>query len=1858
MTGENDLTGLEIAVIGMSGRFPGARNIHEFWDNLKDGVESISFFSTEELKEFGSNEELLEDPWYVKAKGILEDIEYFDSFFFDYTAREAELMDPQIRIFHECAWEALEDAGYDAESYDGLIGLYAGAAHNHYWEGLAKFSGKSDELGQWTAYQLVDKDYLTMRISYKLNLIGPSFSMYTACSTSLVAIHLACQAILNGECDMALAGGITVMLPNEVGYLYQEGMIMSPDGHCRAFDAVGKGTMVGNGAGIVVLKRLEDTITDRDYLYAVIRGSAINNDGIRKSGFTAPSVEGQVEAVRAAQQMGHVEPETITYVETHGTGTSLGDPIEVGALRVVFDTDRKNFCALGSVKTNIGHLDAAAGVAGFIKTVLALKHRLIPPSLHFESPNPKIDFEDSPFYVNTELSKWENNKFPLRAGVSSFGIGGTNAHVVLEEAPAADMAAASASREYQLILLSAKTPSSLDKVSKNLTEYLTRHPEIYFPDVAYTLQVGRKALQYRRMLICSDAQEAIDTLGSYDVEPSQPFFAGDSKPSVIYIFPGQGGQYVNMGLDLYNTEPVFREEMDRCFDILKSFIEYDIKEILYPATRSAQLAISSEKINQTEIAQPVLFVFEYALAKLLMKWGIKPYAMIGHSIGEYVAACLAGVFPLEDALKLVAVRGKLMQQVPPGAMVSVPLPEEELKPLLHDQVALAAVNDSTTCVVSGSHEAVEVFTGELNSKGYECRRLHTSHAFHSCMMDPILHKFAAEVRRVSLNKPGIPYISNVTGQWITVEESAAPEYWAAHLRRTVRFADGITELLQEENSIFLEVGPGRTLSAFVRKHKNRKEGQPVINLIKHPKEDVLDSYFLLDKIGRLWFYGVQIDWTEFYFQEKRQRVPLPTYPFERRRYWIEGEALTIGPGMLSGKSLSHKKSDMADWFYIPSWKRSVISENKTGKDPALSNWLLFCDACGLGLQLVKRLETEYPVTIVRTGSGFGRSHNGEYTLNPALDKDYDALLNELRSLDKLPQRIVHLWSVTGKNNGDWKEIEKMEGDQDYRNFGFYSLLYLAQAIGKQNIRDEIRITVLTDEMQEVTGEEKLCPLKATVLGPVGVIPQEYPNIQCNSIDVVISEPGSKKEKKLVDQLAAELISQSPDKIIAFRNNHRLVQTFEPVRLEAPEEKIPRLKEKGVYLITGGLGGIGLVLARHLAETVRAKLVLVGRSSFPARNEWDNWLTAHHNHDPISRKIVELLELEKSGAEVLVLSGDVTDYQQMERVVVQAEERFGRIRGVIHSAGIPGGGVIQLKKPGTAENVLSPKVRGTLVLERLLKDHPLDFFLLCSSVNSILPLMGQVDYYSANAFLDAFAYHKTSADGIFTVSINWDTWQEVGMAVNAFSREVVHPLLERHVSVEPHRQKYITHLKLSTHWVLNEHMTRENKGILPGVTYLEMVRAAFENHTGTEILEFSDVYFLNPLVVGKDEEIEVFLDLKKEDNGYDFVIKSRTNPNGNTWQNHAVGKVAGADLENKAVTHKIKEIASKCSEKNIKVSEEKKDSSPGLLIFGPRWQNLKQVRYGNNHGLALLQLPDAYVGDLESYMLHPALLDTAAAFLSRYVSDKNAYIPFSYKKVKVKGPLPAKIFSYSRLVENKGSKKDFLAFDITIMDEHGKELVDIKEFSMLEVSERVKTQIKEKEFDTDSVSTETDGVEMGILENGIRPSEGIDIFNRVLGGGLPQVVVSTTDLTDRIKKSDMSKTVLLDQELKKRALDGPKHPRPQLSSTYAIPRTDTEQMIAGIWQDVLGIEQVGVNDDFFELGGDSVSIIQLNRKLKKALGRDIPDVIIFRYLTISSFIEYLKSEEEETNKGTSNTIMDRSGEIKKSKSRLKERFSRR
>jgi acyl transferase domain-containing protein/NADP-dependent 3-hydroxy acid dehydrogenase YdfG/acyl carrier protein len=1254
-------TGLEIAIVGMAGRFPGARDLDAFWRNLRDGVESITFLKDSELEASALDSAAVRsDPNYVKAAAILEDADLFDAGYFGVTPKEAEVMDPQQRVFLECAVEALEHAGYDAERFKGRIGIYAGARTDTYVFNLFSNPGAVGGLDPFEIGLGNDLAFLTTRVAHRLNLRGPAYSVHTACSTSLVALHLAGQALLSGECQLALAGGVAVNVPQKVGYLYQYGSIMSPDGHCRAFDSKAAGTIFGSGVGLVVLKRLEDALADGDTIHAVIKGSAINNDGSVKASFTAPSVQGQATVIKDALAAAEVPADSISYVETHGTGTALGDPIEIRALTKAFGgkTRGRRTVPIGSVKTNVGHLDAAAGSASLLKAVLALKHQQLPPSLHFESPNPQIDFDSGPFYVNTALQPWQRGRTPRRAGVSSFGIGGTNAHIILEEAPPAPPTAPG--RPWELLVLSARSHTALDTATARLAQHLEDHPEVSLADVAYTLQVGRKEHAHRRLVVAKDRQDAVRVLRM--AEPQRVLTGahetGNRPVSFLFSAEGAGAPLE----PLYRSEPVFRAEVDRCAGVLKTRLGVDLRAALYPEDGSPPRLSGP-------ISAAARFVEPYALARLWMAWGVQPESLLGEGVGELVAACLAEVLTLEDALALAVESG------------AAPAPKA----------------------------------------------------------------------------PRIPVYSTATGALLTDAEATRAATWLERGHPS-RVTDALKDLMKEPTRVLLAVGsPG----ALVETARAQAGAHGTRTVLASLPDATPAPAAVLTTLGRLWLEGVEVDWDGLYENQARRRVPLPAYPFERQRFWIApAERTSTAPAQQEAQGPRGKLVDLAEWFHVPSWRRTAPAALDRKALAERRCWLVFLDALGVGEALCRRLEDSgQDVVRVQQGSAFMRDAARRYALDPRLPGDYATLWKDLADQDLHPSSVVHLWSLSPQAEGT-SSPELFRKAQDT---GYYSLLHLGQALAGGDTSRPVRLEVVTNRLASVEGETDALPEKATVLGPCKVIPQEQQHVTTRCIDVVAPEPGSAGVTETAARLLAELSQKPKDAVVAWRGNRRFAQAFVPLRLDAEGEPPHPLREKGVYLLTGGLGGVGLLLARHLAETVRARLVLLGRSALPSRPEWDTYLATHPEDDKVARQLTQVLELEQSGAEVLVLRADVSDAAQLEAAVAQAEARFGALHGVLHCAGVTHGA--SLYNPLTdigrseSETQFGPKVYGTYALEKALRGRAVDFVLLFSSNAAVLGGLGYLTYASSNLFMDAFAQARAGQPGTRWVSASWDPWPE-------------------------------------------------------------------------------------------------------------------------------------------------------------------------------------------------------------------------------------------------------------------------------------------------------------------------------------------------------------------------------------------------------------------------------------------------------------------------------------------------------------------
>jgi phthiocerol/phenolphthiocerol synthesis type-I polyketide synthase E len=1342
-----------VAIIGMSARFPGCASVEHYWEKIVAGANLLSSATDDELRAAGIDPSSADATHFVRSGTLLENAESLDARFFDLTRREAEIMDPQQRVFLECAYEALEHAGMTAEAADRedgdsqRIGVFAGIGMNTY---LLQLLRNPEAMSSAGSYQLMlgnDKDFLATRVAYKLNLRGPAVAVQTACSTSLAAVHLACQSLIAGECDGALAGGVSVMFPQVAGYPYIPGMILSPDGLCRPFDEKAHGTVPGRGAGVVVLKRLADAVADRDTIYAVIAGSAWNNDGSGKVGYTAPSVDGQMEVIRKAQKVAGVHPDQVGYIEAHGTGTELGDPIEVSALASVFGNRQPgaSSCVLGSVKANMGHADVAAGVAGLIKATLAVHHGILPPTPHFERANPSLELERTPFRVSTTACEWPAEDEARWAGVSSFGIGGTNVHLCLRSAPAvADLPEARDPEIGPWIFpLSAKTATALESRVAGLIAFLNLSPESSLSSIAYTLQTGRRAYKYRRSIVASSREELVELL-------QKPFkdrtVSGDpvqDGTKVAFLFPGQGLQFRGMAAELYATDAQFRELIDAGLALLPE----ELATAIRPVIESSDDSDKGRELATlpTSVAQPLIFLVEFALAMQWIELGVRPAVLLGHSLGELTAATVAGVFPFEDGMRLAAERGRLMQGTSSGSMLAVSLPVESVTPYLGQDLWIAAENGPKLTVLSGASRAVDEVERRLAADRVATVRLRTDRAFHTPDMAEASTLFAKAVSEVRRDLPKIPWLSNVTGTWISPEEAVSPQYWADQITSRVRFADN-AGILVGSKPFLLEVGPGDALATLVRQHDR---GLAHASSLGASNRRAGDLGAFLEAASKVWESGTNLNWKGLsaYSPNHSGKIALPTYPFERERYWIE--ATQPGPELTgaatNSKELSgsgpapQKRADLSSWFYLPTWQRTPLAEKMLPRraEP-IRQWLVLDDGREYADCLARLLEADQVKVVKLSPTQASRA-------------ELETFWQEHPEFASgAPTGLICCWTLTGCS---------------VDLFGV--LLALLQTSQRARIRF-VQVEFLFDELVDVCGEQVKDAHRAVVAGIATILPTEFPGIAVRIIDVGCLAPALSDASIMagyVQSVTAE-IETVPAYLttVAFRGPIRWLQVWQPVRIPSPSESV--LRPGGTYVITGGIGGIGYSFAKHLLSRYGARVVLVGRTVLPGRERWEEWLTENGPAHPISVRIQRVKELEQSGGELMVLSADVCDQAAMEASWKSIVQRFGQVHGVIHAAGLPGGARIAAQSLESAHEVLRPKVEGSQVLARLLAGRTLDFLAFCSSINTVLPIAGSLAYTAANSFQDFYAVWCRQHLGLPALTINFDAWRDVGMAADA------------------------------------------------------------------------------------------------------------------------------------------------------------------------------------------------------------------------------------------------------------------------------------------------------------------------------------------------------------------------------------------------------------------------------------------------------------------------------------------------------------
>lgn len=1353
-----------IAIVGMAGRFPGSSNVDQFWENLVQGRETTTRFTPEELKHAGLPDWVIQDPDYVPVRGVIEEVESFDAAFFGYSPREAEILDPQQRVFLEVAYTALENAGYDPGNCPGSVGVFAGENQNSYL--LFNVIDSDEALSGIHALAIhEDKDFLATRVAYKLNLKGPAVTLQCACSTSLVCTHMACQSLLDMECDMALAGGVSVVFPH-AGYFYQKGGVFAPDGHCRPFDHHSQGTFGSDGAGVVVLKRLSDALRDHDTVHAVILGSAINNDGADKASFAAPSADGQAAAIVEAMGLSEVRPDDIGYVETHGTGTPLGDPVEVSALMRAYRSlgSLPASCTLGSLKSNMGHLDQAAGVANLIKASLVVRHGVIPPTLHFEQPNPELGLSETPFRISADRIDWTDSERPRIAGVSSFGFGGTNAHVIVADprgyVPVDVEERDDAVGRPILLPLSARTASGRDRYLADMGGYLASNPDTDIREAAYTLQEGRAAFSHRAVVVARSTEDAAAAMESGSSRHLVKGLAGTASPRVMFMFPGQGTQYPGMGRALYEQEGVFRETIDHAAGILTPVLGMDLRSLLYPEEDARELA--AEQLRQTRFAQPALFAVEYAMAMQWLDVGVEPAGMIGHSIGEWVAACVAGVFEPDDALRLVALRAELMQLQPAGSMVAVTAGVEGLAGLNVPGVEIAADNSPNLCVLTGESGRVAEAIQWVRERGFAVQPLHTSHAFHSGMMSGVHEPLAKAIGKVRRRPPRLRFVSNMSGQWIEDEEACDPDYWARHVRHAVNFRQGVGELLNAGPSVLVELGPGRTLATFARQNPACSDEHSVVASMCHAQDagKTDDEQMFAHAFGSLWAHGVNVNWSRWRNEDDStatRRIPLPSYPFERQRYYLNPRKL--GKGLEATRDRSGRLP-IENWLYARCWKPSFpgILSTHDGVEPRAGADCLLIDVPEVMQAAIRQAMTEM--------SG-DHSDGADFRLTFTARATCRELLERLDARGG-GSRMVVLWAPGLLDSGGTPD----HGD-DAVALGraadvlqeTISLLTEIAAFGTED--SCMNVLMVSQGWKEHAGTDSEDLIASGVLGALRVIGNEFSAVRAFSVDFErscdLAWIGGRVAREMRWRAQAmdrgEEDSDAMASRVAWRGGQRLVEGFE--RLPMPDDDAHAvLPPGGLIAITGGLGEVGMIIASHLADKYGSSLLLISRRALPAPEDWQKVLDEIGPEDVLYETLSGLVALKRRGVAIMVRQADVSDEDVMRRAFDEAQRAFGPLHGVVHAAGVSGSSVfcrLSDTDPDTLELHRQAKIRGVMVLQSLLKDcRHVRFCLMQSSLFGVLGVAGTTAYDAGTIWMDRFASSRAMAQ-VRWLSVAWDAW---------------------------------------------------------------------------------------------------------------------------------------------------------------------------------------------------------------------------------------------------------------------------------------------------------------------------------------------------------------------------------------------------------------------------------------------------------------------------------------------------------------------
>jgi len=1754
-----------IAIIGMSIRLPGASSADEFWTNLRDGVVSVETLSPEALEAAGVTEAMRADPQFVPVSSTLAGVDRFDAKFFGYSPREAEIRDPQGRLFLESCYHAFEDAGYDPATLDAHVGVFGGMANSLYGEHhVSRNRDMKSAVGQMAIDVSNSVDYLCTTVSYRLGLHGPSVNVQTACSTALVAIHLACQSLRAGESDFALAGAVEVELPLDAGYHWSEGGIFAKDGRCRPFDAEATGTIFGSGVGVVLLRRLDDALEAGDAIIGVIRGSAVNNDGSDRAGFTAPSVSGQAMLIAEALADADVPAGSIDYIEAHATGTVVGDPIEVAGLRRAYAHAQlaPGSIPIGSVKGNIGHMGPAAGMAGLAKVLMSMRHGTIPPTVNLERINPRLELESSPFFIPVEAIDWPEADRPRRAGISSFGIGGTNAHIIVEAPPTPSAARSDRPAQPQQLLVSARTPEAFDAAAKNLADAISDLDPSELAGAAAVTQTGRAFFAHRGAVSGRTIEECVSALRSL-----APTKARAGVP-VVALFPGQGSQFPGMMSAIADAFPIARDVIDSGLALVASLDGDDPTE---PAVRALLLDPSSAATADTRVVQPALFLCQVACLEVLRSLGVEPTASIGHSVGEIAAACAAGALTVDDGVRLVHARARLMSRAEAGSMLAVMAGPDQISPHLVDGVEFAAFNSPVSTTLSGPAPLIDAAEAALTLAGIGVVRITTSHAFHSAALDGVLAEFERIVDDLPILPPTGRFVSNLTGEWADAAVTRGA-YWAAQMRSGVQFERGVHTLIDEEETpLFVELAPTSTLSRFVAAIiPGAAEAAPF------RKNDTAQDAAAAP--ARLWVGGADVDWHRLW-TTLPPKIHLPGYPFARTRYWVDPDRDWKAVADARPEAV-HSLEDGA--LGLVTWRETAPRVDR----PELSGsrWLIVADEeSALSAEMVQVLSSAGAVV----------------TDHVVGDHDWADLVAAQRAVRSELSNAV---SAASTGSGTLRIVHVVAGRSDHDRFtvSFHISHALSQALESRRDGTSAHLTTVTANLWADGSDGD--PSMALAIGPTLLAQRELAGITSQVVDT----DGRASGVAILRESAAPHSSHP----VLLRGGRRWECEHVPFGLpDDTETATSSLRDGGVYLITGGFGGIGRTIADWIARSVRATIVLVARTPLPEREQWGLLLDDPDTRPAVRDRLESVLALESAGAVVDIVVGDIAD----DHTMATLRRRYPEPTTVFHCAGLAGGGMLAVRTAEEAERVLRPKVLATNALWEAYGGIAEELILFSSST-AVNGTFGMVDYCSANAYMDAFARaHATGPTRV--ISIGWSGWSEVGMVVDnqtnapeayralqrtGAGRSVEHPLLSRWVQLSEDVIEFESDLAPGGHWTHAEHRI-DGREVLVGAAVVETVRAAL-SHDGGDV-ELRDIVYLMPVTVVGDTTL-VTRAVKGPD-GWECTVDVARD--GADRQTALVCRAVPVTVPRTPVTVDLDEIAQRCDRGAISDDEL---LAPGSLVdLGAHWKRIESTLVGEKEELARIALAQEYWSECAQFVIHPSLFDLAVADAQVrpiILARGDSHLPLGFDRITVHAPLEPVIYSHIRHLDDVDG--DVVTVDVDIYDASGRLLVSVEKFTTRKAVRGELVASFDGLTNHQDAATTTTGAS-------ITPALGIAALSRIMRwGAAPHVLVCPEGIVEMMAWSEGFTTTLLEDALGEENLGAASSER--LTDTeYVAPRTTVERELCAIWGDALGSAQVGIDDDFFDIGGNSLVAVQLASRMRSRLEVSVPIAHIFEFPTV-------------------------------------------